>query len=65
MVKKAQAKRQRAVDYGNIASKASSREGDLKELKKQVGGGRWEVGGEGGQGGSAVYNVTYNGMEKA
>lgn len=38
-VKKAHAKRQRSIDYGNSASKASSREADLKELKKQVGRG--------------------------
>lgn len=57
-VKKAQAKRQRAIDYGNSASNASKREADLKELKKQVGATR-----RGGamRAGRLQRNVPWNG----
>lgn len=36
-LEEAKAKRQRAIEYGNSALKAATREGDLKDLKKQVG----------------------------
>lgn len=32
----AKAKRQRAIEYGNSALKATTKEGQLKDLKKQV-----------------------------
>ncbi|CAB1101712.1 unnamed protein product [Ectocarpus sp. CCAP 1310/34] len=36
-IDEAKAKRQRALEYGNSALKATTREGQLKDLKKQVG----------------------------
>lgn len=35
-IEAAKAKRQRAMEYGNSALKATTRESQLKELKKQV-----------------------------